>query len=65
MFVVAGSASGAPAIEVLALMVDGRYDTTGWVTTIPIGDVVDEGFEALHAGKKMKVLIDPKGAQRQ
>ncbi|MCV7059930.1 alcohol dehydrogenase catalytic domain-containing protein [Mycolicibacterium vaccae] len=47
------------------LMSDGRYDTTGWVTTIPIGDVVDEGFEALHAGKKMKVLIDPKGAQRQ
>ena len=26
---------------------------------IPIDDVIDEGFEALHAGKKMKVLVDP------
>ncbi|HEY9266212.1 MAG TPA: hypothetical protein VIQ11_16575, partial [Mycobacterium sp.] len=24
-----------------------------------IDDVIDEGFEALHAGKKMKVLVDP------
>ncbi|WP_422742396.1 2,3-butanediol dehydrogenase [Mycobacterium sp. WMMD1722] len=44
---------------VIALMARGAYDTTGWVTSIPIGDVVDEGFEALHAGEKMKVLVDP------
>jgi (R,R)-butanediol dehydrogenase/meso-butanediol dehydrogenase/diacetyl reductase len=44
---------------VIALMADGAYDTTGWVTRIPLGDVIDEGFEALHAGKKMKVLVDP------
>ncbi|AEF42673.1 2,3-butanediol dehydrogenase [Hoyosella subflava] len=44
---------------VIDLMADGHYDTTGWVTTIPIEQVVDEGFHALHAGKKMKVLIDP------
>jgi (R,R)-butanediol dehydrogenase/meso-butanediol dehydrogenase/diacetyl reductase len=44
-------------------MAEGKYDTTGWVTRIPIGDVIDEGFEALHAGKKMKVLVDPNGAK--
>ena len=26
---------------------------------IPIEDIIDEGFEALHAGTKMKVLVDP------
>ena len=44
---------------VIDLMSRGVYDTTGWVTSIPIDDVVDEGFEALHAGTKMKVLVDP------
>jgi len=44
---------------VIALMAEGSYDTTGWVTEIAIDDVIDEGFEALHAGKKMKVLVDP------
>jgi (R,R)-butanediol dehydrogenase / meso-butanediol dehydrogenase / diacetyl reductase len=44
---------------VIALMAKGAYDTTGWVTPIAIDDVIDEGFEALHAGKKMKVLVDP------
>jgi (R,R)-butanediol dehydrogenase/meso-butanediol dehydrogenase/diacetyl reductase len=46
---------------VIDLMARGMYDTTGWVTSIPIEDVVDEGFEALHAGEKMKVLVDPNG----
>ena len=44
---------------VIDLMSRGMYDTTGWVTPIPIDDVIDEGFEALHAGTKMKVLVDP------
>jgi (R,R)-butanediol dehydrogenase/meso-butanediol dehydrogenase/diacetyl reductase len=44
---------------VIALMADGAYDTTGWVTKVAIDDVIDEGFEALHAGNKMKVLVDP------
>lgn len=44
---------------VIDLMARGRYDTTGWVTSIPLDDVVDGGFEALHAGTKMKVLVDP------
>jgi (R,R)-butanediol dehydrogenase/meso-butanediol dehydrogenase/diacetyl reductase len=44
---------------VIDLMSRGMYDTTGWVTPISIDDVIDEGFEALHAGTKMKVLIDP------
>jgi (R,R)-butanediol dehydrogenase / meso-butanediol dehydrogenase / diacetyl reductase len=43
---------------VIALMAQGAYDTTGWVEAIALDDVVDEGFEALHAGQKMKVLVD-------
>jgi len=51
--------TGADFEAVIALMAQGAYDTTGWVAQIPIGDVVSEGFEALHAGNKMKVLVDP------
>jgi hypothetical protein len=31
----------------------------GWVETIAMRDVLAEGFEALRAGRKMKVLVDP------
>ncbi|GAB3235580.1 2,3-butanediol dehydrogenase [Mycolicibacterium hippocampi] len=51
--------TGADFEAVIGLMAEGAYDTTGWVTRIPIDDVIDEGFEALHAGKKMKVLVAP------
>ncbi len=51
--------TGADFEAVIALMAKGTYDTTGWVAKIAIDDVIDEGFEALHAGKKMKVLVDP------
>ena len=44
---------------VIALMEQDKYDTTGWVESIALDDVIDEGFEALHAGAKMKVLVDP------
>ncbi|GAA0502620.1 alcohol dehydrogenase [Saccharopolyspora subtropica] len=44
---------------VIDLMARGHYDTTGWVTHVPIGQVVEEGFAALRAGRKMKVLVDP------
>ena len=44
---------------VIDLMPQGIYDTTGWVDTVAIGDVVNGGFESLKAGTKMKVLIDP------
>lgn len=44
---------------VIALMARDAYDTTGWVTSIGLDDVVEEGFEALHAGTKMKVLVEP------
>ncbi|UXA18018.1 2,3-butanediol dehydrogenase [Mycobacterium sp. SMC-4] len=46
---------------VIALMAQGAYDTTGWVSEIGIDEVVDEGFEALHSGVKMKVLVAPAG----
>lgn len=51
--------TGADFEAVIALMAQGAYDTSGWVAQIPIGDVVSEGFDALHAGNKMKVLVDP------
>lgn len=44
---------------VIELMSRGHYDTTGWMEKIAMGDVVAEGFDALHAGRKMKVLVDP------
>jgi (R,R)-butanediol dehydrogenase/meso-butanediol dehydrogenase/diacetyl reductase len=51
--------TGADFEAVIALMADGAYDTTGWVGAIALDDVVEEGFEALHDGAKMKVLVDP------
>ncbi|MDV6261889.1 2,3-butanediol dehydrogenase [Rhodococcoides yunnanense] len=44
---------------VIDLMAKGHYNTTGWVDTIALGDVVDGGFEELRAGRKMKLLVDP------
>jgi (R,R)-butanediol dehydrogenase/meso-butanediol dehydrogenase/diacetyl reductase len=44
---------------VIELMGAGHYDATGWVEKIAMGDVVTEGFEALHDGRKVKVLLDP------
>jgi len=47
---------------VIALMARDAYDTSGWVTSIALDDVIEEGFEALHGGTKMKVLVDPAAA---
>jgi (R,R)-butanediol dehydrogenase/meso-butanediol dehydrogenase/diacetyl reductase len=44
---------------VIALMSRGHYDTTGWVDTIPLSGVVEQGFEELRAGRRMKLLVDP------
>ncbi|WP_406451484.1 2,3-butanediol dehydrogenase [Streptomyces sp. NBC_01622] len=44
---------------VMALMAQGHYDTTGWVDTIPLSDLIDGGFTELRAGRRMKLLIDP------
>jgi (R,R)-butanediol dehydrogenase/meso-butanediol dehydrogenase/diacetyl reductase len=43
---------------VIALMANGHYRTDGWVSHIPMSEVHEEGFAALHAGTKMKVLVD-------
>jgi len=40
-------------------MAAGHYDTTGWVETIPLSNVVTAGFEELRAGRRMKLLVDP------
>jgi (R,R)-butanediol dehydrogenase/meso-butanediol dehydrogenase/diacetyl reductase len=44
---------------VIDLMARGHYDTTGWVDTIPLSGVVDQGLEVLRAGRAMKLLVDP------
>jgi len=44
---------------VIGLMTQGHYDTTGWVDTIPMSGVLEQGFEELRAGRKMKLLVDP------
>ncbi|POX50840.1 dehydrogenase [Streptomyces sp. Ru71] len=44
--------------RVIELMAAGHYDTEGWVGHIPLERLHDEGFAALHAGRKMKVLVD-------
>jgi len=44
---------------VIDLMARGHYDTTGWVDTIPLSGVVEQGFEELRAGRRMKLLVDP------
>jgi (R,R)-butanediol dehydrogenase/meso-butanediol dehydrogenase/diacetyl reductase len=45
-------------ISVIDLMAAGHYETDGWVSHIGLDQLHDGGFAALHAGKKMKVLID-------
>ncbi|WP_052863000.1 2,3-butanediol dehydrogenase [Streptomyces niger] len=44
--------------RVIDLMAAGHYDTAGWVSHIPLDALYEEGFAALHAGAKMKVLVD-------
>jgi len=44
---------------VIDLMAKGHYNTTGWVETIALSSVVEDGFEQLRAGNKMKLLVDP------
>ncbi|MCL2586521.1 MAG: zinc-binding dehydrogenase, partial [Streptosporangiales bacterium] len=44
--------------NVIGLMAAGHYDTSGWVSHIELGRLREEGFAALHAGRKMKVLVD-------
>jgi len=44
---------------VIDLVAQGHYDTTGWVETVPLSGVVEQGFEELRAGRKMKLLVDP------
>ncbi|MBK0418789.1 alcohol dehydrogenase catalytic domain-containing protein [Leucobacter sp. CSA1] len=44
---------------VLERFAAGEYSVDGWVETVPLRDLIDEGYEALRAGDRVKVLIDP------
>jgi len=37
----------------------GDYPLDGWVTTIGMEQLVEDGFEALRDGREIKVLVDP------
>jgi (R,R)-butanediol dehydrogenase / meso-butanediol dehydrogenase / diacetyl reductase len=43
--------------EVIANMVDGSYDTKGWVDHVPLDDLLT-GYDDLRAGRRMKILVD-------
>jgi (R,R)-butanediol dehydrogenase / meso-butanediol dehydrogenase / diacetyl reductase len=43
---------------VIDLMGRGHYETKGWLSHIPLDQVVDDGFVPLHEGRKMKLLVD-------
>ena len=38
-------------------MAEGAYPLDGWVSTIDFDDVVEGGFDVLHSGKAMKILV--------
>ncbi len=44
--------------SVIDLMAQGRYQTSDWVERIPWDAIVDEGFEPMRRGEKLKVLVD-------
>lgn len=47
--------------ETMSAMAEGAYPTAGWVDTIALDNVV-EGFEGLHRGERIKILIDVAGS---
>lgn len=49
--------SAADYDAVIADMVAGHYDTTGWVDHIALDQLLD-GYEELRAGRRMKVLVE-------
>ena len=51
--------TSADYAAVIDLMARGHYKTEGWVEDIPLSTVVQDGFEPLRAGQKMKLLVDP------
>ncbi|MFE4756782.1 2,3-butanediol dehydrogenase [Streptomyces mirabilis] len=44
---------------VIEAMAAEAYPLDGWVSTIPLTDIVKDGFEALRQGSAVKVLVDP------
>jgi len=44
---------------VIELMAAGHYDTTGWVETIPLTGLIEQGFDELRESRRMKLLVDP------
>lgn len=44
---------------VIDAMAAGAYQLDGWVSTIPLDDVVDHGFKVLRDGEAVKILVDP------
>ena len=45
--------------EVIELMAKGAYSLDSWVSTIPLTDLL-EGFDRLHRGECIKLVVDPR-----
>ena len=46
---------------VIDLMAQGHYDTTGWVDTIPLSGVIEQGFEGTPRRPKDEAARRPQG----
>lgn len=44
--------------RVLEHMANGRFPTDGWVTHIPMDDLVEEGIKVLRDQRAMKIMVD-------
>jgi len=48
-----------PATNGLRLLLSSRFDTTDRVDTIPLSNVLEEGFAKLRGGRRMELVVDP------
>jgi (R,R)-butanediol dehydrogenase/meso-butanediol dehydrogenase/diacetyl reductase len=58
---VALSCNDFPAV--IDAMAGGTFPTDGWVSTIPLERIIDDGFERLHRQEALKLLVDVETAR--
>jgi len=47
--------------DVIASMARGTFPMTGWVSTIPLERLLEDGFERLQRQEALKILVDVHG----
>ena len=58
---VALSCNDFPAV--IEAMAEGTFPTEGWVSTIPLERIIEDGFERLHRQEALKLLVDVSAPQ--